>query len=102
MMKVLFEKVPFPVSGRIDIENETQLTNVLVAVQQAIQNYIFPKVSPAGYKNLANENTPVNEIFNGPLLKKGWIPTASLGVKKDLIHGSELVPVIESVAGVIS
>lgn len=92
---------PYTISGKIEINDETQLNSVLVQLQQHIQQAIFPQVEPLGYDVLETYGMQADEIFNGPLLQHGWIPTSALGKKKDQLQLIELQQLILSVAGVI-
>jgi len=89
-------------TGTIEIENKWDLNKLLVTINDALSNYVFPKISPSGYSKLADDGIITDEIFDGPLLKKGWIATASLAKKKDSINIMDLIPLIESVNGIKS
>jgi hypothetical protein len=92
----------FTINGSIEIENKTELTSVLVNIQDTINNYIFPEVLQTGYDQLNAKGIRTNEIFNGPLLKNGWIQTKALGQKKDHLNAIELTRLIGTVPGVSS
>lgn len=87
-------------AGRIEINDETQLNRILNQLQERIQEAIFPQVKPLGYDVLEGYGMKADEIFNGPLLQHGWIPTTALGTKKDQLQLIELQQLMLSVAGV--
>ena len=92
----------FLINGSIDIENKTELAGILSQIQDKICNYIFPEVSQAGYEQLSANGVGTNDIFNGPLLKNGWIQTNALGEKKNQLNAIELTHLIAAVPGVNS
>jgi hypothetical protein len=94
--------VPVSVNGTITIENAADKDSILEQAEEAIRNYIFPVISQTGYYQLHKTGVGTNEIFNGPLLHNGFIPTGALGEKKDKLTAVELNQLIGSVAGVKS
>src|SRR6185295_7414825 len=95
-----FESLQFYLEGSIEIKNASDLTKTLTLIQSAIRNYIFPIVSSQGYSQLIENGITTNEIFDGPHLQNGWIPSAALGEKKNNVGAFELVSVISGVSGV--
>lgn len=91
----------YTITGQIEINDETQLNSILVQLQQTTQQAIFPQVQPLGYDVLETYGMQTDEIFNGPLLQNGWIPTSNLGEKKDKLQLIELQQLILKVTGVI-
>lgn len=96
--------VPYNVSlsGTIDISNTSELDTILASINQSIRNYIFPEVRSQGYRELTASGVHTNDIFDGPLLQHGWIPTNTLGEKRDQLSVLELMPLIDAVPGVNS
>lgn len=92
---------PHTIAGQIEIDDETVLNRVLIQIQQQIQHTIFPQVKPVGYDTLRAKGMSTSDIFNGPLLQNGWIPSSTLGEKKDQLQLIELQQVILDVPGVI-
>jgi len=88
--------------GMIVIDNNHDTISVLSAIQQAMDEYIFPKIVISGYDRLAETGITPDEIFNGPLLANGWIPDSALGIFRSKLRTAELVQVITSVPGVLS
>lgn len=102
LMPEALEKKFFIVEGEIQIKNEQEQNSVLLKIQTAICNYIFPEVQQKGYNQLIENGVGTDQVFNGPLLKNGWITDEALGTKRDQLDAFELGPVIESVPGVVS
>jgi hypothetical protein len=88
-------------SGLITISSESNQSEIVSLIQTAIRNYIFPPVEPQGYTQLVANSVSTNDIFNGPHQKNGWIPTSSLGLKRDSVNVYDLFPVVQSVPGVV-
>lgn len=94
------------IAGRIDINDEKDAEQFVASLQQKIRQFILSDVSPLGYTDLVSKGYDINDIFNGPLLKKGWIPTAELGNKKDkltiidIINLINAVPIVSGIANI--
>jgi len=100
LLPTQLQKVPQLISGRIDIENGNMVNQVLLQIQNAANNYIFPKVSSTGYDQLIAEGFKSNQIYNGPLMNNGWINTADLVEKRSQLFSTELAHIIEAIPGV--
>lgn len=94
------QPVPHFIHGRIEVQGKSDA--VLSAIEAAISNYIFPSITQTGYRQLMNNGEDINTIFNGPLLQKGAIDTASLGKKRDVLRLTDLIQLISSFAEVIA
>jgi hypothetical protein len=90
------------IGGKLELEKEADQYAVLLELQNKIRSYIFSKITQTSYSSLTENGYSTAEIYNGPYLKNGWILTESLINKKNSIHAIDLVPIIESVTGVIS
>lgn len=88
--------------GRIEIQKQSDVDEILSEIEAKISTYIFPKVLQTGYRQLMMNGEDVNTIFDGPLLQKGRIDTASLGKKRDVLRLTGLVQMIGSTPGVTS
>ncbi|WP_417237171.1 MULTISPECIES: hypothetical protein [Flavobacteriaceae] len=89
------------VYGQLEIESGYDINTVLIEIETAINNYVFPKLIQAGYNELKEEET-TNTIFNGPKLANGWIAESNMVSKKNKIQAYELTEVIQSIKGVLS
>ncbi len=88
--------------GQVEITNENDLENILIAINTVIQDAIFPSVKQVGYESLQREGLTTNEIFNGPLLRNGWITSSALGTQKKQLSTNEIANLISAVPGVKS
>lgn len=103
LMPVPLTKVTRYLQGTININNETDLHSILLALQEAIDEYVFPKIISSGYERLTEKKSvEIDDIFNGPRLNNGWIPENELGSKLDKLRVAQLTQVILSVPGVLS
>ncbi|WP_442266823.1 hypothetical protein ACSIGC_03740 [Tenacibaculum sp. ZS6-P6] len=90
------------VYGTLELAEDHDLDTVIVAIEFAINNYVFPEILEVGYDKLKKEGKTTDEIFNGPNLKNGWIADETLCPKKNKIQAFELAEVIQKVPGVLS
>lgn len=90
------------IDTKIVLEKEADPYTVLVALQNDLRSYIFPKITQTGYDTLKQNGYTAEEIYDGPQLLNGWILTDSLTDKKDTVQGIDLVPIIAAVKGVAS
>lgn len=86
--------------GRIEIQNKADINELLTEIETKISTYIFPKIVQTGYRQLMTNGDDVNTIFDGPLLQKGYIDTALLGNKRNVLRLTELVHLISSTESV--
>jgi len=92
----------FLLTGSIEISKQADPQFVLQQVQDNINHYIFPRVTAQGYYSSTAFNIPTETMFNGPLLKNGFILSESLGAKKDMLRAIDMVGLIRQVPGVLS
>ncbi|MFT5890111.1 MAG: hypothetical protein ACI9Y7_000200 [Dokdonia sp.] len=92
----------YNLSGNLEIEEGYDLDDIITKIDYTINNYIFPRILQTGYDKLREEGISVNEIFNGPKLKRGWTHNIKLDAKKNIIEAFEIQKEIQSVPGVIS
>ncbi|MDP5199824.1 hypothetical protein [Flavobacterium sp. DG2-3] len=90
------------IGGKIELEKDADEHAVLLELQNKLRSFIFPKIDQVNYDALKEEGYNAAEIYDGPYLKNGWILDESLSDKKDTVKAIDLIPVIESVAGIIS
>jgi hypothetical protein len=90
------------IAGKIELEKEADEHAVLLELQNKLRTYIFPKIVQVNYDSLKEEGYNSAEIYDGPYLKNGWILNESLFDKKDTVKAIDLIPIIESVTGIIS
>jgi hypothetical protein len=102
LMPVALRPAIYTISGTLSLKNEQLQDQALVAIQTAIEEYIFPQVNREGYPTLKDEGISNDTIFNGPKLKNGWIVPPPTGEIKHSLTLAELTAIIESVNEVAS
>ncbi len=97
-----FPKVLSPmqlmVSGEIKLKKISDLNGILGVLRTAVNEYVFPDVNPISYSQALSEGYSVNDIFDGPLLKNGTIPTDILKDKLGTMTGLELTNLISELS----
>ena len=88
------------ITGQITIENESDLSSILYQGDLNIRNFIFPQVVPSVFETWENLSTDL--VYNGPLLKNGWIDSESLGEKNDNVLSIDISSIIQDLNKVIS
>lgn len=101
LMPEILTPVKYLLSGNIEISDKTNLNALLAAFQKAMQEYIFPTVKAKGYNQVTQSDVDIDEVFNGPLLQNGWIPTSVLGEKKQKPTALDVAYVLKKVPGCI-
>jgi len=99
MPKVLVPKL-YTISGNLKLESGYDIHTILPEMMQTINDYIFPDVTQTGYDKLKAAGETTNDIFNGPKLQNGWIPSESIQPKKDSIQPFEITKLIQGIEGV--
>lgn len=101
-MPIALQQQNCRIGGNIELEKSADEHAVLLELQNKIRNYIFPKIDQMNYDAMKEDGYDAATIYDGPYLKNGWISDDSLADKKDTIKAIDLIPVMESVTGVIS
>ncbi|WGH75708.1 hypothetical protein P8625_00670 [Tenacibaculum tangerinum] len=102
LIPIALKPKEYKVQCQLQLEDGYTFKSIIVAIQQAINNYIFPNIPQTGYDQLREEGIAVNEIFNGPKLKNGWIKNVDIQPKKDTLHAFEITEVLLAVKGISS
>lgn len=98
----VFIPVKYNVSGNLEIEEGYDLDSIITKIHYTINDYIFPRIQQTGYDKLKAEGISINEIFNGPKLKRGWAHRTTVDVKKNTIEAFEIQQEIQDIPGVIA
>ncbi len=92
------------VCADIEVDPDADIEKIQAEVWWQIEQYLNPTVPFYSLQELQNEKTPVEDIFNGPMLDHGFIKTEDLlksALKKD-IRTSDLINLLADIAGVKS
>lgn len=76
--------------------------DLLVRILQAIENQFSPSIPIVGLQALLDAGKAIDDIFEGPLLQRGFIPpeALSLGDRRTSINTSDVIHAIMDVSGV--
>ncbi len=88
--------------GTIEIEKLSSAEKIIGKIREGIEELIFPRVKQSGYELLKEKGVETNEIFNGPILKNGWIDTSDLKNKPSTIRAEEIIGLISLIDEVVS
>ncbi len=61
------------IKGTIEITQSVSSKEVADKLQTTLRDFIFPYLDQKGFKQLNDDQVTTETIFNGPLLKNGWI-----------------------------
>lgn len=94
--------MPIKVKARIEIGPVEDAETLLVEIYERIANYISPHIPFLRLDEMLAAGKRIDEIFEGPMLKHGFIDTEALEAleRRVAIHGSDLIREIMSVNGV--
>ncbi|WP_430410650.1 hypothetical protein [Kordia sp.] len=102
LMPTILVKKTYSITGDLELESGYRAQDILSEITQKINQYIFPDVIQKGYDALRKEDESTNDIFNGPILKNGWIPAESIQPKRKSIQPFEITKLIHDIEGVQS
>lgn len=102
LFPTILNPVEYSIKGNLELANGADLNTVLIAIEKAINNYVYPKLLQKGYEEIKKEELTTNEIFNGPKLKNGWISDDNMQAKRNRIQVYEITEIIKNVEGVVS
>ena len=87
--------------GTISLADKAARDEVLSRIQLAMDHFISPPIRQYGYQDLLDLGLDSDEIFNGPRLKNGWIPSSELAASKTAsVRLSDLAGIIATLEGV--
>ncbi len=98
----IVEPQPVTVRARIEIRPVEQPDAVLTQICKIIADSIAPPVRFATLEELIKQDLPLDEIFDGPLLERGFLTADALEAapRREEIHTSDLIREIMSVEAV--
>lgn len=98
------EVKPFPIAvcAQIEVLPDADEEKVHAVVLQAIEHYLSPEIRFYSLKEMLDKGYSSDTIFNGPLLKNGFIDTAELQattLTKE-VRLSDIINIIQKIEGV--
>lgn len=103
------EQQPFILCSEIELDAAADAFDTLAQIFFNVQQVICPIVKFHSLTQLLKENTPVNEIFEGPLLQHGFLKEEELIASElpqqlylsDIMRAVMSVPGVKSIDGII-
>lgn len=86
----------------IDLTGEISQEKVMAQILYKVDEYLCPEIKFYSLEELIEQGYSLSEIFNGPLLKHGFVKTDELPAKIDKILISEIMKIIMQIDGVSS
>jgi len=86
----------------VEIDGIREIEAILAEIFYRTSDYLSPEIKFYALQELLQEGYTFNEIFNGPLLKHGFIKTEEMLPKPGKILISEIIKIIMQVKGVVS
>ncbi|HEY8402138.1 MAG TPA: hypothetical protein VIK89_12805, partial [Cytophagaceae bacterium] len=100
-IKVL-NQLEVSVFADVEVDGIRDTEGILAQIYYKVEEYLSPEIRFYSLQELLQEGYELNEIFNGPLLKHGFIKTSELQPKPNKILISEIIKIIMQVPGVVS
>ena len=98
----ILEPVYVSIHADVEVDGMHDIESILAQIFFKADEYLSPEIRFYSLKELLNEGLQLDEIFNGPLLKHGFIKSEELYPKPDKILISEITKIIMQVTGVVS
>ncbi len=98
----ILDQIDVGIYADIEVDGIRDLESILAYIYFKVDEYLSPEIRFYSLSELLQEGVTLNEIFNGPLLKHGFIKTSELQPKSNKILISEVIKFIMQVPGVVS
>lgn len=99
---VIVDTLPIHIKADIEIKRMDEVESILAQILFNINEYFNPTVSFHSLKEMLEKGYNLDEIYNGPLLKHGFIRQEELIPKTERILISEVIKIIMQIEGVAS
>jgi hypothetical protein len=99
---VVLEPEYIHIEANVEIEAVDDVESLLLDIFQRLSDYISPPVHFYSLLHMLEAGVPLDELFEGPLLRQGFIDTAQLNQaqRRTTLHTSDLIREIMDVRGV--
>jgi len=99
---VIVDTLPIQIKADIEIKRMDEVERILAQILFDLNEYFNPTVSFHSLKEMIEKGYKLDEIYNGPLLKHGFIREEELIAKTERILISEVIKIIMQIDGVAS
>jgi hypothetical protein len=98
----ILRNLPVTFHADIEIDGKRDGESILASIYYKLNEYMSPEIRFYSLEELLNLGYHVDQIFNGPLLKHGFIRTEDLQPKPSRLLISDLIKIIMQIEGVVS
>ena len=99
---VVLSKKEVKIFGDVEVDGIREIESVYADIYYYIQQYLSTEVQFYSLQEMIDEGKDLQEIFNGPLLKHGFIKDEDLHPRVSKLLISEIIKIIMQLEGVIS
>lgn len=87
---------------KVDIKHNAVPDKVLSRLFHELEIFLAPPLAWSSLQELMDQNIPIDEIFDGPLLDHGFLPDSQMETsdRRKIIYISDLINVIQDIPGV--
>ena len=88
----------------VDVKPDADIEKITATIYEAVQSYFSPSLRFYSLQELLARGTPVNQIFEGPVLTHGFIDSAELDQAqlRGVIRTSDVIALIMGIDGVLA
>lgn len=92
------------VCADVHVEPDADIERVQAEIWFAIENYLAPSIPFYSLSEMLADGTPVEDIFNGPILDNGFIKQVDLDAAqlRKVVRGSDIINLVMDIEGVVS
>ncbi len=88
----------------IDLATDAKAEEVLSEIYYHVHNFLLPRPRFYTLETLLNEGKRIEDIFEGPLLQKGFLDTDELDIpiKRETIYTSDIQQILTNIPGLVA
>jgi hypothetical protein len=98
----ILDQLPIRICADIETDGLNELGQIMAHIYFAVEQHVNPEVKFYSLGELLNMGKNYSEIFDGPMLKNGFVLSEDLVSQPETIVISDLVKLIMQVEGVVS
>jgi len=98
----ILEHIPVAIHADVEVDGTISPEKLLAKILYQVDEYLCPEMRFYSLNELLHDGYELHEIFDGPLLKHGFVKKEELPPKSDKILISEIMKIIMQVEGVSS
>ena len=92
----------FALQGQIVLRADALAESVMARILQELDHYLIPRIIYANWEQLREQSYTSEQIYNGPLLKHGFLTDEALKDLPSVVYVSEIKDLILAIDGVRS